>query len=119
MESKTKIGVVGPCAAGKSTLIAGLKARGYEARHIAQEHSYVSDMWRRITNPDVLIYLDVSYPVSLVRRKMDWSLDEYNIQVERLSHARQNADFYLHTDNHPIEEVLQKVIEYLQSDGNI
>lgn len=119
MKPKIKIGIVGPCAAGKSTLIAGLKERGYEARHIAQEHSYVPDMWRRITNPNLLIYLDVSYPVSIERRKLNWSLDEYNIQIQRLNHARQNTDFYLQTDNYSIEEVLQRVTEYLLSVENI
>jgi dephospho-CoA kinase len=38
---KLRIGVVGPCAAGKTTLVAALKNRGYEVHHIAQEHSYV------------------------------------------------------------------------------
>ena len=54
------IGVVGVCASGKSTLIKGLKERGFNARHIAQEHSYVKDMWKRITNPDLLVFLDDS-----------------------------------------------------------
>jgi len=26
-----------------------------------QEHSYVKDMWLRLTNPDVLVFLDASY----------------------------------------------------------
>jgi adenylate kinase family enzyme len=54
---KVLVGVVGPCGSGKSTLIAALEAQGYPCRHIAQEHSYVKDMWKRITNPDVLIFL--------------------------------------------------------------
>ena len=110
-----KIGVVGPCAAGKSTLITGLRARGYQARHIAQEHSYVRDMWRRITNPDVLIFLDVSYPVSCQRRKMDWSEAEYQVEQTRLVHARQEADFYLATDRLQPEEVLARVLEFLEN----
>lgn len=109
-----KVGVVGPCAAGKSTLIAGLRARGYQARHIAQEHSYVRDMWRRITNPDVLIFLDVSYPVSCQRRRMDWSEAEYQVEQARLQHARQAADFYLITDELQPHEVLEQVLEFLQ-----
>jgi len=32
--------------------------------HIAQEHSYVPYMWKRITNPDLLIYLNASFEVS-------------------------------------------------------
>ena len=108
-----RIGVVGPCAAGKTTLIAGLKERGYEARHIAQEHSYVADMWKRLTNPDVLIYLDVSYPLTLIRRNIDWTEDEYQEQVKRLRHARLYADLYINTDNLVPQQVLQRVLSYL------
>ena len=50
------IGIVGPCAAGKSTLVADLAKHGYRTRHIAQEHSHVKDMWQRLTNPDLLIF---------------------------------------------------------------
>ena len=46
------LGVVGPCASGKSTLVSALKAMDYQTRHIAQEHSYVNDMWRQIGKPD-------------------------------------------------------------------
>ncbi|MBK7217144.1 MAG: hypothetical protein IPH95_08855 [Candidatus Promineofilum sp.] len=63
-----RIAVVGPCASGKSTLTAALRAAGYEARMPAQEHSYVPDMWRRLVDPDVLIYLDISYEALLERR---------------------------------------------------
>jgi deoxyadenosine/deoxycytidine kinase len=108
------IGVVGPCASGKTTLIAGLRQRGYFVKHIAQEHSYVKDMWKRITNPDVLIYLDVSYPVSCFRRKMDWTEKEYQVEVYRLRDARENADFYLDTDELSIKDVDQQVNDYLE-----
>jgi hypothetical protein len=63
-----RVAVVGPCASGKSTLTAALRAAGYEARQPAQEHSYVPDMWRRLVDPDVLIYLDISYEALLERR---------------------------------------------------
>ena len=59
--SQLKIGVVGPCGAGKSTLVNALAEHGYPARHIAQEHSYVPSMWKRMVNPDILIYLEASY----------------------------------------------------------
>jgi len=110
-----KIGVVGPCAAGKTTLIAGLKQRGYIGKHIAQEHSGVADMWQRLTHPDVLIYLDVSYPLTLIRRNMNWTEQEYDEQVNRLRHARQYADLYLKTDDLTIQEVLSLVLSFLES----
>jgi hypothetical protein len=111
----TKLGIVGPCASGKTTLIAGLEERGYEARHIAQEHSYVADMWKRLTNPDILIYLHVSYPLTLERRKMNWTEAEYQTQLHRLRHAREHADLFIDTDLIGPNEVLQKVLAYLEA----
>jgi deoxyadenosine/deoxycytidine kinase len=109
------IGVIGPCSAGKSTLIQALGDHGYSARHIAQEHSYVPDMWRRIVNPDVLIYLDVSYTVSMRRRPLEMDEKEFFEEVSRLSHAREHADLYLHTDNLTPQEVLDQVLGFLKS----
>ena len=107
------IGIVGPCAAGKSTLISSLREIGYSCKHIAQEHSYVKDMWKRIGNPDILIYLDVSYPLSLERRRMNWTEDEFNQQIHRLKHAKEHADFYLNTDLLSIDEVMNQTLEFL------
>ena len=109
------IGVVGPCGAGKSSLVAGLVSYGYLIRHIAQEHSYVPDMWRRLTNPDILIYLDVSYENTIIRRKLDWTYQEYMEQIHRLRHARQYASLYLDTNFLAFEEVLQTVLSYIQN----
>lgn len=111
---KILIGVVGPCASGKSTLIRSLGQLGYQSRHIAQEHSYVADMWERITAPDILIYLDVSYPETLKRRNQKWTESDYKTEKERLQHARTNADLYIHTDHLGPQEVLQKVVEFIQ-----
>lgn len=110
-----EIGVVGPCSAGKSTLIAGLGERGYSAHHIAQEHSMVPDMWKRIDHPDVLIYLDVSYDISMRRRPLDMSENEFAEQVNRLRHARRHADFYIDTDDLSPKEILKEVKSYLEN----
>lgn len=117
---QTVIGIVGPCAAGKTTLTKELKARGYHVKHIAQEHSYVPDMWKRTTHLDKLIYLDVSYEVSKERRKLNWTVDEYQKQIHRLSHARDHTDCYIATDNLSQEDVLRLSINFLEnlsSDG--
>jgi thymidylate kinase len=110
------IGIVGVCASGKSTLIEGLAARGYKARHIAQEHSYVKDMWRRITNPDILIFLDTSFDEACKRRKMDWAKEDYVEQQRRLSHARENSDYYLDTTLLTAETVLNQVLVFLKNE---
>ncbi len=108
------IGVVGPCTAGKSTLIGNLLPYGITPRHIAQEHSFVATMWQRLTNPDVLIFLDVSYAVSITRKNLGWSEEEYLEQQRRLSHAREHTDFYLNTDGLSEEEVAEKVYSFLK-----
>lgn len=108
-----RIGVVGPCASGKTTLVSGLKMHGYEVKHIAQEHSYVPDMWKRLVRPDKLIYLHVSYPYTLQRRHLDWTEREYNEQLHRLHHAYENADLIVDTDGLSPEEVLQQALQFL------
>lgn len=111
---KVQIGVVGPCAAGKTTLINGLKNRGYQARHIAQEHSYVKDMWQRITNPELLIFLDVSFEVSMQRKWMNWTESDYLEQLRRLEHARSHAGLIIDTNQLTPEQVLAQVLCFLE-----
>jgi cytidylate kinase len=115
--NKILIGVVGPCGSGKTTLIAGLAPLGFRTRHIAQEHSYVKDMWQRLTNPDILVFLDASWPVTCQRRRLDWTEAEWQVQQFRLRHARQNADLYLDTDGLSIAEVLERVVAFLEGRG--
>jgi hypothetical protein len=112
-QKRPLIGVVGVCASGKSTLIQGLEAQGFRTRHIAQEHSFVKDMWKRITNPDVLIFLDVTYPLSVQRRQLNWTEADWAEQQRRLSHAREHADLYLKTDDLSIGQVLDIVIAFV------
>lgn len=111
------IGVVGPCAAGKSTLIGSLRARGYQIKHIAQEHSYVADMWRKIAKPDLLIYLYASYKTTIIRRKLNWTEKEYQVQMKRLEHAREHADLFIDTDHLSPEQVLLTAVGYLAGRG--
>jgi cytidylate kinase len=115
---KPLVGIVGPCAAGKSTLIAGLTRLGFRTRHIAQEHSYVKDMWQRLTKPDILIFLDASYPVTCQRRKLDWTEADWQEQQQRLSHARSHADLYVDTTILSAKKVLDQVVEYIYKNGN-
>ena len=118
MPQQTIIGIVGPCAAGKSTLISGLLEHGISARHIAQEHSYVQDMWQRITHPNTLIFLDVSYVESMRRRPMNWTEAEFLEQYKRLEHAKAHANLYIYTDLLSPQEVLQKALQFLQNKLN-
>ena len=113
--SKTlRIAVVGPCSCGKSTLTKALKAAGYQARHPAQEHSYVPTMWQRISQPDILIFLDVDYANARLRRPhIDGGPQRLAEQQHRLRHARQFCDFYLDTSGLRIDEVETAVFNFL------
>lgn len=107
------IAIVGPCGAGKTTLANGLKAHGFNARAIAQEHSYVQNMWQQLTRPDILIFLQASHLVGMQRRKFNWTIAEWQEQQRRLSHSLLNADFFLDTNALSIKEVLATVLTYL------
>lgn len=107
------VAVVGPCAAGKSLLVEALRERGHNAHEVAQEHSYVPAMWQRVTQPDSLIYLDVSWEEALRRRPTDAGADWWAEQATRLRHAREHADLYVNTDGLTPEEVRRAVIAFL------
>jgi hypothetical protein len=70
-------------------------------------------MWQRLTNPDVLVFLDVSYPGTRQRRKLDWTEADWQEQQHRLRHARENADLYLETDTLSAKQVLERVEEFI------
>ncbi|CAG0942089.1 hypothetical protein ANRL1_00804 [Anaerolineae bacterium] len=110
-----RIAIVGPCAAGKTTLEGNLIQLGYDAHAVVQEHSGVQTMWQRITRPDVMIYLDASIATINARRHVNWEqsyLDEMN---RRLAHARAHADFFLDTDGLSVVQVRDRVIEFLKA----
>ncbi len=112
---KPLIGIVGVCASGKTTLNAGLTALGFNCRHIAQEHSYVPTMWRRITNPDILIYLEVSYENTIARKSLNWTRDEYAQQLFRLRDAIENAHICINTDDLTPQQLIDRVVKELQT----
>ena len=111
--AKPLVGIVGPCGSGKSTLSNLLINNRINCRHIAQEHSYVPSMWKVITNPDVLVYLQVSYLNTIKRRNLNWTEAEYNEQLFRLRHAEEHADLLINTDQLSPDQVFDKVVSYL------
>lgn len=112
--NKILIGVVGPCGSGKSTLITGLERHGYRCRHIAQEHSYVQNMWQVLTAPDLLIFLQSSYLSSTTRRKLNWSIEDFEEQQRRLSHAYRHAQLIIETADLSVGEVLARALEFIK-----
>ena len=71
-------------------------------------------MWQKIARPDILIFLDASFPVSTARRKLSWQKEDHDEQLRRLQHARKHAHLFIDTDNLTPEQVLQKALDYLQ-----
>jgi len=113
-EKQFLIGLVGPCGSGKSTLMTGLEKHGYRCRHIAQEHSYVKHMWKAITNPDILIFLQCSFYNSTSRRNLNWQLTDFEEQQRRLSHAYEHAQLIINTEEITAEEVLAHALTFLK-----
>lgn len=70
-------------------------------------------MWRRLTNPDFLIYLDAELSTIERRRRIGWG--ERHLADECLRHhARQHCDLYLPTDDLTEEEVLERAVDFLE-----
>lgn len=115
-DSALLIGIVGPCSAGKSTLAQALRRFGYRVKEIRQEHSAAPDMWQRITDPDVLIYLDVSLDVGAKREGLavpsSWWQEEREV---RLAHARAHCDLYIDTSTLSVSDVVDIALHYLEN----
>ncbi len=109
-----RIGVVGVCGSGKTSLVWRLRRAGYDAAEIAQEHSYVPDMWQRIHPPDVLIFLDAEYETVMRRRPNPLLTPRlYGEMRQRVQHAREHADLVIVTDTLDEEGVFREAARYL------
>jgi chloramphenicol 3-O-phosphotransferase len=109
-----RIVVVGPCAAGKSTLVSALQSLGYDARASGQEHSEIPTLWQH-AQPDVLIVLDVDIGAVRERRGGPWPEWLHDLQVKRLAAASAAADLAIDTTAHSAQTVIERVVAYLES----
>ena len=112
-----RVVVVGPDAAGKTELVKRLRELGYNARSCAQDHSYVPDMWQRISKPDFLVYLDARLETIAQRRVIDWGQERLDTLNARLAHARAHSDLYLPTDDLTASDVVTQVRSVLAATG--
>lgn len=108
-----RVVVVGICGSGKTILAQGLRQLGHEVRECHQEHSQVPYMWRVISRPDVLVYLDASAAVAEQRGLHHYVQGCVEEQRRRLAHARAYCDLYLLTDGLTQAQVLTTVAEFL------
>jgi shikimate kinase len=114
------IKVVGLSAAGKSTLVKGLRDLGYQARPASQEHSAIPDLWRKIRPPAVLIFLEIDGATQRVRRPdVAWTEQMLAVESQRLVHARSHADLIIDTSHQPASAVLAQAVAFLQERGII
>jgi len=112
---RSRVGIVGVCGAGKTSLASALCELGYEARQISQEHSYVHDLWRRFWTPNVLVYLDAS-DATVDRRLGSSSFPRLlERQRRRLRHAREHSAVYVRTDSMTKAQVLASVLQEISS----
>lgn len=109
-----RVVVVGPCASGKTTLVAALRAHGYDASASAQEHSAVPRLWQR-ADPDVLIALVANITAVRERRNDSWPGWLHDLQEERLAGAQDAADLVIDTSNLGAGEVAERAVHFLTS----
>jgi hypothetical protein len=108
-----RIVVVGPCASGKTTLVAGLRRLGYEALVCGQEHSDVATLWRH-SDPDLVIALEIDLATLRRRRGEEWPEWLYALQRRRLRDAAAAAALTLDTGRLGEAAVLDCVAAWLQ-----
>jgi len=112
--SAPKIAVIGHCAAGKSTLVNGLRDAGIDAHASAQEHSIVPHLWRHL-HPDLLIFLDVDLETVQQRRGGSWPATIYSLQERRLAPARTLADLEIQTSHTDADETLNRALDLAEA----
>jgi len=111
------VAIVGVCAAGKTTLAAGLKEAGVKAYSVPQEHSSVRRLWKHL-HPDanILVMLDARWETTRRRRPdISYGPDRLEEQRRRLAYARAECDLYLPTDDLTIPEVRERVLEFIEA----
>src|SRR5215212_1287715 len=104
-----KVVVVGPCAAGKSTLVTALRALGYDAHVSGQEHSEIATLWQR-SEPDVLIALDVDISAVRARRGDGWPEWLHDLQVLRVAAASRAAHLAIDTTMLGPQTIVDRVL---------
>lgn len=108
------IKVVGISGGGKSSLVRLLRASGYDARPVSQEHSHVPDLWQQFGSTAYLIYLNATLEDQRTRRPdVTWTAAAHQEESRRLAHAREHADLRIDTSGLTPEGVYNIAHTYL------
>ncbi len=108
------IKVVGVSASGKSTLVSALRAAGWNARPVSQEHSDVQDLWKQFGFPQILIFLDADLAGQQARRPdVSWDATTLAEERRRLRLAYEHADLRINTSNLSAGQVQEMVTAFL------
>ena len=107
-----RVVVTGVCGSGKTVLAGGLKAMGYDAHAVAQEHSLVPELFLH-ARPDLVIYLEASDATVAERKQTGWEPHQLAEQRRRLRLARERADIHLNTDGLEPSVLLERAGEAL------
>jgi dephospho-CoA kinase len=108
-----RIAVLGTCASGKSTIVAELRRRGYEAYVVSQEHSIVRNLWQH-EEPDVVVLLEAKYRSICERRGDAWPRWLFDLQRQRLGDARLNAHLIVDTSVESVQASIGRITSYLE-----
>lgn len=107
-----RIVVVGPCASGKTTLVAALRRLGYPATVCGQEHSEIPTLWQH-SAPDLVVALDVDLATLRRRRGEEWPEWLFLVQRRRLHAATTAAALRIDTSALDEAEVVRRVVAAL------
>lgn len=106
------LAIVGPCAAGKSTMVRALVAIGVPAREVAQEHSRVPHLYARRAPPTALVYLAADWKTVAARRGRRDSRPQYEEELRRLAAAKATAGLVVHTDGLQPDAVRERIVTW-------
>jgi len=106
--------VIGPCAAGKTTLVSRLIEEGISAVSPAQEHTLIPDLYRH-RGEGMVVYLDVSFEEAARRRDIDWGPERLQEQKDFMDSSRRAADVYILTDDLSPDEIAERVLRAVRN----
>lgn len=110
--------MVGVCASGKTTLSETLRPWGIPVHPVAQEHSQVARLYRRL-GPRPLVLLVASWETVHRRRTFSFEPQFFTTEWERLADARREANLVVHTDGLSPDEVAKVVADWWDRERGI